>query len=147
MLRINKLTDYALLIIGEMAKMPDLVQSASTLTDALHLSLPTVSKILKLLADAALIQSTRGAKGGYRIAHHPEEITLLQVMIAIEGPLTLTECCEKNTHCNIMHRCVMRSNWMKINKYVVNIFEQITLRDMIHPLSPFDFLENKRQVS
>lgn len=146
MLRINKLTDYALLIMGEMAKLPDVVQSASTLTETLHLSLPTVSKILKLLAEASLVESIRGSKGGYRIYLRPDNITLLQIMIAIEGPLTLTECCEESAHCHIMHRCLMRSNWMKINKYVVTIFDKITLFDMIHPLSRFDVFDDKRQA-
>jgi len=141
MLRINKLTDYALLICGEMARTPDLVHSATMLSDALHLSLPTVSKILKLLADAALIESMRGVNGGYRLLHHPSEISLLQIMAAIEGPVTLTECCDENSHCSIMQRCQMRSNWLKINKHIITIFEKIRLSDMTQSLSIPDFLE------
>jgi FeS assembly SUF system regulator len=137
MLRINKLTDYALLISGEMARAPAEVQSATRLNCALQLSLPTVSKILKLLADASLIESVRGAKGGYRLSLQPEKISLLAIMTAIEGPLTLTECAKDGTHCHLSARCQMRANWLKINKHIVSIFEKITLSDMIKPESSF----------
>lgn len=143
MLRINKLTDYALLISGEMARSKEEVQSAPMLKQALQLSLPTVSKILKLLADASLIESVRGAKGGYRLAFQPEQISLLAIMTAIEGPLSFTECAQEGKHCNISERCKMRANWLKINKYITTIFEKITLSDMINTPSSLDFLDGR----
>ena len=146
MFRINKLTDYALLISGEMAKTPELLYSATMLKDAMQLSLPTVSKILKLLADAGLIESMRGAKGGYRLLHAPNKISLLQVMMAIEGPLTFTDCSDKDKHCAFSRHCLMRSNWLKINKYIVTIFEKISLHDMIHVASLPDFLERGHKL-
>jgi FeS assembly SUF system regulator len=129
-----------------MAKIPDVVHSASMLGESLHLSLPTVSKILKLLAEASLVQSVRGAKGGYRLKQTPENITLLQIMSAIEGPISLTECCHEYTRCAVSKHCVMKANWFKLNHHIIQLFERIRLCDMIQPLSLTDWVIARQTV-
>ncbi len=134
MLRIGKLTDYAMLILCEMARIQDTVLSATFLAEALHLAPPTVSKILKMLSDANLVTSVRGADGGYRLAKPADSITIADVICAMEGGLSLTECCETTSMCAIDGMCTMRENWRIINKMVHSLLAKFTIIDMRQPL-------------
>jgi len=133
MLRIGKLTDYAMLILSQMAKDPDSILSATAIAEALRLTVPTVSKILKILSEAQLVTSVRGAIGGYRLMRSAENITIAQVIVAMEGDLALTECCELTSQCIIDASCTMRENWKKINWLVSSILSKITILDMMRP--------------
>jgi FeS assembly SUF system regulator len=136
MLRIGKLTDYAMLIMSQMAKDSLSILSATALADVLHLAPPTVSKILKMLSDAGLVTSIRGADGGYRLAKSAAEITVAEVIAAMEGELAMTECCESSSLCSINSMCAMRENWQKINKMIHSLLSGVSILDMLQPLSP-----------
>jgi FeS assembly SUF system regulator len=135
MLRIGKMTDYAMLIMSQMAKTPDSILSATALADALHLTAPTVSKILKMLSEANLVNSIRGAEGGYLLSKPAIEISVADIIAAMEGDLALTECCEASGLCVIDSNCTMRANWKKINKMVYIMLSKLTIVDMLKPLS------------
>jgi FeS assembly SUF system regulator len=135
MLRIGKLTDYAMLIMSQMARQPELLMSATFLAEGLHLTTPTVSKILKMLSDAGLVNSVRGAEGGYRLARAAETITIADVIAAMEGDLAMTECCESISMCAIDSVCTMRENWRKINKMVQSLLARFTIIDMLEPIA------------
>lgn len=141
MLKLGKLTDYALLIMGHMAKQPSHVLSAAYLAQALHLSTPTVSKILKILSDAKLVTSLRGAGGGYRLAKEAHTITLTDIIIAMEGGVAMTACCEKTRHCMIDSMCAMKENWRKINGVIQSILGKLTILDMLTPITQTGSLE------
>jgi FeS assembly SUF system regulator len=134
MLRLSKLTDYAMLILSQMAKTPDSILSATWLAETLHLRPPTVSKILKILADASLVTSIRGADGGYRLSRAADEITLADVITAMEGEVAMTECSQNKSLCIINSQCAVRENWKKINKMVQNLLAGFTILDMTEPL-------------
>ncbi|HLB42277.1 MAG TPA: SUF system Fe-S cluster assembly regulator [Gammaproteobacteria bacterium] len=136
MLRISKLADYAMLIMGQMAKQQDVILSASLLAEVLHLTVPTVSKVLKMLSDANLVTSVRGAEGGYHLARPAHQVTVADVVVAIEGKLSMTECCQMEGLCNIESLCAMRENWLKINKMIHSMLSQLTIIDMSQPLTP-----------
>jgi FeS assembly SUF system regulator len=135
MLRIGKLTDYAMLIMSHMAKQTDKVMSAANLADALHLTAPTVSKILKMLGDARLLDSVRGAEGGYHLAKPATQISVADVLAAMEGDLALTECCDTEGLCGIDTKCALKGNWRKINRLVHSLLSRVTIVDMVEPLS------------
>lgn len=134
MLRIAKLTDYSLLIMSQMAKEPESVLSATLLAERLLLSVPTVSKILKMLSDAGLVNSVRGAEGGYHLAHSPKEITIADVLNAMEGELAMMECCLRKNLCQREASCAIRLNWQKINTQVASLLASFTLVDMLEPI-------------
>lgn len=140
MLRIGKLTDYALLIMSQMAKEPDSVLSATSLAEALHLTTPTVSKVLKMLSDADLVSSVRGAVGGYHLARAAHKVTVADIISAMEGELAMTECCESTNLCAINTMCTMRENWRKINQMIHSLLNKFTILDMLEPLSPLSAL-------
>jgi FeS assembly SUF system regulator len=135
MLRIGKLTDYAMLIMSQMARDPHSVLSAACLAEALYLGAPTVSKVLKMLSEAGLVGSVRGADGGYHLARAAETITVADILAAMEGDISLTECCESSQLCAFESMCMMRDNWQKINGMVHALLSQFTIVDMLKPLA------------
>ena len=136
MLRVTKLTDYATVILTVLASEPDAVLSASELAERARLEPTTVSKILKPLAQSGLVAAFRGANGGYRLAHPADEIGLIDIVEALEGPLGMTECSVHVGSCGIEQSCGVRANWHRINEVVIDALRGITLAQMLAPLPP-----------
>jgi len=135
MLRISKLTDYATVIMSYLALDPKSVLSAKRIAKDIHLAVPTVSKLLKILSEANLVTSFRGTGGGYQLARPASDITIAAVVSAIEGQLAMTECCATHNNCAIHSLCAIKDNWKIINNIILNALGQVTLHDMIHSFS------------
>lgn len=130
MLRLSKLTDYSTVIMFYMARQPDRVCSAAEAATAVGLTVPTASKILKLLARRGLLVSRRGANGGYILARPPEQISVAQVVEAMEGRFGMTECSAENGFCPQEAACMAREPWQYINRVIRRTLERVTLADM-----------------
>jgi FeS assembly SUF system regulator len=135
MLRISKLTDYATIIVSFMARASLGIISAASIARETRLALPTVSKILKKLSHAGLIISSRGTGGGYRLAHTAEKIRVVQILVAMEGPVAMTECCATTSACQLDPLCAVKDNWKAINHYILTALGSLTLQDMLQPLT------------
>jgi FeS assembly SUF system regulator len=133
MLRISKLTDYAILIMVELARDGGM-QSAHTLADSIHVELPTASKVLKLLAQSGLLVSHRGANGGYRIRRQATDISVAEIIAAIEGPIAMTECSVEEGLCSQEDSCQLRGNWQRISIAVARALEDVSLAEMSIPM-------------
>ena len=134
MLRMTKQADYAIVLLTRMAGLPDMRFNASEMAEQTGLPQPIVSKILKLLARQDLLTSQRGAKGGYRLARTARDISVAEVIEAVEGPIAITECVDETPgECSQEPICPVRSNWQQINFAVRNALEQITLAEMARP--------------
>ena len=133
MLRISKLTDYGTRVMGYLARRPDEFHNAGSVARALGLTTPTVSKILKLLGRAQLLESLRGTNGGYRLVREPEEISVAEVIRSLEGPVALTECSIAAGLCIQEESCSIRPNWQRINQVVVNALEEVSLAEFASP--------------
>lgn len=133
MLRLSKLTDYATVILSHIAKDSVQTHSAVGVAEATGIALPTVSKVLKILVNAKVLVSTRGIKGGYALARPPENISVAEVISALEGPIALTECSISHEGCEQASGCGISGNWGLINQAIHNALEAITLADMIKP--------------
>ena len=136
MLKISKLTDYAILLLGQMAGDVDRTHTAAELAEATGVALPTVSKILKILGKAGILRSTRGAHGGYMLAQAPEQTSVAAVIKALEGPIALTECEGEHGGCEQSPNCHARSSWDVINRAVRAALESVSLADMARPSNP-----------
>jgi FeS assembly SUF system regulator len=134
MLRLSKLTDYATVILSFMARDREQMRAAMEIAAMTGIALPTVSKILKLLVNANVLISTRGAKGGYALARMPEEISVAAVISALEGPIALTECSISHQGCEQASGCDISGNWGLINQTIHNALESVTLADLIRPV-------------
>lgn len=131
MLRVTRLTDYATVVLTAMAEHRDRVHSASDLADRARLELPTVSKVLKPLAHAGLVESFRGSNGGYRLAREPEQISLYEVVEAIEGPLGMTECSGEHSQCEYEAHCGVQTQWRYINDVISDTLRGMSLAQML----------------
>ena len=136
MLRISKLTDYATVIMSYLALAPFDIVSASTIAKAIHLNVPTVSKLLKILLVAGLVKSIRGIGGGYQLARSVNEITLADIISAVEGEFAMTECCALDNTCALDSLCSVKENWRVINKVIMTALSGVTLGDMKNPMHP-----------
>jgi FeS assembly SUF system regulator len=133
MLRVSKLTDYATVVMTVLAAAPDCVHSAQDLAEKVRLEVPTVSKLLKQLAQAQLVESFRGVNGGYRLARGPERISIADIVIAMEGPIGMTECSAHTGMCGHEPHCGVRVNWRRINQAIAHALDSVTLSDMVKP--------------
>jgi len=135
MLRIGKMADYALLITNHLVSSNNQLQTTETLAKATYLPVTTVRKLLKQLVDAGIVNSYRGIKGGYVLAQNPEVLSVADVVVAIEGPISLTECSTDKGECNLTGKCRLKTNWNYLNVVVSNILKQISLADMSKKMS------------
>ena len=133
MLRVTKLTDYATVVMTVLAHGSDRVLSASELAERAGLEATTVAKVLKPLAQAGLVEGFRGASGGYRLARPAQDIGLLEIVTAMEGPLGMTECSVHTGNCGIEQSCGVRANWRRINDVVVEALRAGTHAQMLAP--------------
>lgn len=132
MLRINRLTDYGTLALTYMATHPDRLHSAADLAAELGLGAPTVSKVLKMLGRRELVRSSRGLRGGYSLGRAPEDISVADIVDALEDqPFGLTECSAEAGLCSFERNCRIRANWQRINLIVRRTLEDVSLADMM----------------
>ena len=138
MLRLNRLTDYAVVVMAQMARRADEVRTAPQISQDTGVPLPTVAKLLNALAREGLMISHRGAAGGYSLGRPATEITVAEIVQALEGPIALTACVDGNTgNCDVENLCPMRGNWDKVNKAIRSALSQVTLLDMTPPSVSF----------
>ncbi len=133
MLRMSKLADYGTVIMTTMVRDPERIHSALELAAHIRVPAPTVSKILKILTREGLVVSLRGAKGGYLLARHPAQISIAQIINAMDGPIGMTECSITPGLCTQESSCQVRANWQSINRVVLQALEQISLQQMVQP--------------
>ena len=136
MLRISKLTDYGTVVLGHLASGPGGVASAAEVASATGIGLPTVSKLLKLLAKSNLVTSTRGAHGGYCLSRAAAAISAADIIDALEGPVSITECSDSDSHCNFEAFCCVGGAWQRINVAIRNALQDISLQDLLRSNSP-----------
>lgn len=140
MFRLNRLTDYAVVIMTQTANGGGQVRTASQIAEDIGVPLPTVAKVLNALARDGLVISQRGAAGGYRLGAPPERITVAAIVQAMEGPIALTACVDgQSGNCESEHFCPMRGNWDRVNNAIREALESVSLEDMaIGPFFPLD---------
>ena len=147
MIKIRKLADYATVIMGHLAQMPKERYSAAQVAKALQINLPTASKVLKLLNEAQLVNSERGVNGGYQLVCSPDQISVAQIITAIDGKPAMTECSKGEALCSRNAVCQLRGNWQLINKAILNLLENLSLADMSRPLNqPLRFHETTQTI-
>jgi FeS assembly SUF system regulator len=136
MVKLGKLADYGLVIMTCMARgQSSSMRTARDLATESKLPLSTVSKLLKELLRSGLLHSHRGIKGGYLLAREPHEISVVEMIAAIEGPMSLTECSSEIAGlCNLEPCCPIKSNTQVINHAVRGVLEKITLSDLLQPM-------------
>jgi FeS assembly SUF system regulator len=139
MIRLTKLTDYGFVMLTQFARENgNTVKNAPEIASDASVPLPTASKILKILAREGILKAHRGVKGGYRLARPPAEITVADVISALEGPIAITECSDRpHSDCAMEAVCPVRTNWQRINHVVHDALKRISLAEL--SMSPPEF--------
>ncbi len=139
MIRVAKLTDYGISLMARFARCePGASHTARDLAGELGIPQPTVSKLLKILARCELLDSQRGAKGGYSLSRAADSITLAELVGALEGPVAMTECAVDEREacgCGLEETCEVKDNWSWINRQVMSALESVSLSQMAGSLS------------
>jgi len=104
--------------------------NAKELAEATGIPLPTVTRILKMLSNGKLLESQRGPQGGYSLTRSAKEISVAEVIEAMEGPISLTECASDDCGCSYEASCAVGKPWQKINKAIKEVLQNINLAEM-----------------
>jgi len=135
-LRLSKLTDYGTVLLAHLAANRESVCSAADVATATGVAVPTVSKLLKLLGRNGLVTSTRGANGGYRLAHDPSDISAADIIDALEGPVSITECSASDSQCEHEGVCSVGGAWQRVNVAIRRALDDVSLNDLLRSNSP-----------
>ena len=130
MLRFTKRADYGLMAINYIVMhREDAAVSAKRIAKEFGMPPELLAKILQRLAKKGLIASHNGPKGGYLLARSPEEITIGQVVRALEGPINIVSCLE-DLDCPQFQRCNLRRPVQKIQASISYLLDTMTLAEL-----------------
>ena len=136
MIRLTNLADYAVVVMTAAAKARDPRLSAGAVAAMTGLPTPTVAKVMGLLARGDLLASTRGVAGGFALARPAAEITVADIVEAIDGPVALTQCVEHSGGCALHTGCAVRPHWPLINGAVREALAAVTLAEIAGASAP-----------
>ena len=145
MIKLSKMTDYAVVCLGTLARRPGYSMSATELSRKTGLTLYTVQKLLKLLVSKSdFIKANRGAFGGYTLNKNSSDISVVEIIEALDGPITLTSCVNKSeSFCEASDICFLGGKWNKINEIIRKSLNDISLKDLLSYENPFLVDDNK----
>lgn len=130
MIKINRLTDYAIVLLAQLAdeKKPN---TTSQLSEATNLPLAIVRKLMQQLRDGDLVEATQGTRGGYQLSLAADQITLKNILNAIQGDIQLTQCAGANHECQVQCQYHFEKHWQHINGVLNNMLSHISLQQMM----------------
>ena len=139
MLKLNKMTDYAVVCLGMLSRKPGYPMSATELSKETGITLYTVQKLLKVIVSKSnLISAHRGALGGYVLNRNSSEISVVEIIEALEGPITLTSCVDNSENlCESSDICFLGGKWNKVNNIIRKTLNDISLNDLLNFENPF----------
>ena len=141
MLKLTKKADYGLIALRHLASTRGSA-SAKDIADSYRIPLPMLSKILQKLARTGLLASEQGTNGGYRLARDPHEITALEVIRTIDGPIILTHCFTEHAECDQSDRCPVREPLRKVHEGILQLLSNISISDMSRDDMPIPVIQS-----
>jgi len=150
-LKFSKKADYALLGLQYMASVqsgvgiPPRVVNTKEIAEEHNMPVELLAKVLQTLARHQIIESHHnGPKGGYVLGRDPKDITIAQVLEAIEGPLGITDCYHEKDHisCEQLDRCNIRTPLLKIQESIYQLLNGMSIEDMLIDESPLIIVES-----
>lgn len=147
MLRISKLADYGTVVMVYLAKHPQQLCNARDIALHTHLSVPTVSKLLKRLTAAGLLTSARGVAGGYRLQRPAVDISVAEIIYALEEYRGLTECSLQPNDCSLQEVCHIQGNWRLISQAIESALSSVSLDVLAKPTIPASDITRIKQLA
>jgi Rrf2 family protein len=131
-LKLTRAADYAIRSMLYIASLPEgRVVLRSEVAEAQKIPPSFMAKILRSLAKAGLLHSSRGVHGGFTLAHPAAEISLLDVVEAVEGPLALTNCVPDPEACEHSANCPANSVWAKVQDQISDVLRSASLEALV----------------
>ena len=131
-MQITRQADYAVRAVLHLARSGN-SERAATSAIAKEQNIPPsfLAKIISQLSIAGLLHTSRGARGGVTLAREPKEITLLEVVEAIDGPIQLNECVQGNSVCSYEDNCPIRTVWCETQEELVSRLRSTSFGDLL----------------
>jgi Rrf2 family protein len=131
-MQITRQADYALRAMLYLAQLePNQRAATSQIAEEQHIPPSFLAKIISQLSIAGLIHTSRGARGGVSLARQPEEISVLEVVEAIDGPISLNECTENPSSCPFGEDCPLRSLWCDTQSELVKRLKKTSFAEFV----------------
>ena len=131
-MRLTHLADYAVVMMTAAARRPASSRlSATELAEETGVPLPTAQKLMQRLAAAGLLNGTRGAVGGYALARPVTDISLADIVEAVEGPIAMTQCADGLNHeCILDAHCRVKPHMGIVGAKVRGALHAVTLQEL-----------------
>lgn len=139
MLRLSRKADYALIALKYLAQQGQSGSlSAADIAGHYGISTPLLAKVLQRLAKKGIVAARHGSSGGYMLARDPSAITALEVVEAIDGPMSITSCTTSRGDCDYLPKCTVRDPLRRVNATVLQVLTKVTLSELAEeePASP-----------
>jgi Rrf2 family protein len=130
MLKLTKKADYGLIALKHLAVHTPIGSSAKEIAETYGIPLALLSKILQKLVKNGFLRSEHGTNGGYKLAREAREITALEVIRSIDGPIFLTACFTEHGYCCHTDKCIVRDPLQKVHEGILRLLASITIADM-----------------
>jgi Rrf2 family protein len=130
MLKLTKKADYGLIALKHLAVHGPDSASAKEIAETYGIPLSLLSKILQKLAKNGFLRSEHGTNGGYKLARPAKDITALEVIRTIDGPIFLTACFTEHGYCCHTDKCIVRDPLQKVHEGILRLLASITIADM-----------------
>jgi FeS assembly SUF system regulator len=131
MLKLTKKADYGLIAVKHLAEFGESGScSAKDIADAYGIPQPAMAKILQKLVKSGLLVSQQGINGGYVLARDAKNISALEVIKAIDGPLFITSCADEKQGCYQGSKCTVREPLRKVNQSIQQVLGRLSIADM-----------------
>src|SRR5579863_368171 len=130
MLKLTKKADYGLIALKHLAMRGSASSSAKEIAETYGIPSPLLSKILQKLAKNGFLRSEHGTNGGYKLARDSRQITALEVIRLIDGPVFLTTCFTEHGYCCHTGKCIVRDPLQKVHEGILRLLASISIWDM-----------------
>ncbi|GAC1663001.1 MAG: SUF system Fe-S cluster assembly regulator [Candidatus Acidiferrum sp.] len=131
MFKLSKKADYALIAVKHLAThRGQHACSANEVAEEYGISATLMAKVLQKLAHHSLVAAKHGASGGYQLAKDPEQISALDVISAIDGPVLITSCVTNHGNCDATEKCSIREPLRRVNESILQVLSTVTISQM-----------------
>lgn len=132
-LKISAKARYALRFVMDVAahSADDKPRTGAVIAAAQNISEKFLSRIVIPLREKGIVRSIRGNVGGFRLARNPEDITLLDIVETMQGPVAILDCLAPGSDCPRLRSCLARRVWKDVNQSLVNALTKITVATIL----------------
>jgi Rrf2 family protein len=128
MFKLSKKADYGLIAMKHLANhRPNHSCSANEIAEEYGISATLMAKVLQKLAKHGLVAAKHGSTGGYQLTKHADQISALEVLSAIDGPVLITSCVTSHGNCDATERCSVKEPLQRVNESILGVLSTVTI--------------------